>query len=421
MKMERLNKDKTKDLPITKQMVWDGYESVRRKAGGAGIDQMTLKDLEADLGSQLYKLWNRMGSGSYFPPEVKRVLIPKGEGRYRPLGIPTVLDRIAQAVIRAYIEPRLEAVFRENSYGYRPGRSAHQALARARENCWRFDWVIDLDIKGYFDNIDHVLLMKAVEKHVPEKWVRMYIERWLKAGILHEGGRREKSEKGTPQGGVISPLLANLYLHYAFDVWMDKYGEGVSFERYADDIIVHCRSEEVAEKLLEQIKTRLKECGLEVHPEKTRIVYCAQSNRNGKTRRPKKFTFLGYDFKPRKMWSNKKRKAFTGFDLGIGRKAIVRIVGVINEVIEKLPPEAKLDDIAVRLNARLRGWINYYGKFNIVAMRVIWEWLYFRLLRWLLGNFKRFKGGFRKAAFWLHLKYQNDPGLFAHWKLAAPR
>jgi group II intron reverse transcriptase/maturase len=281
--------------------------------------------------------------------------------------------------------------------------------------------VIDLDIKGYFDNIDHVLLMKAVEKHVPEKWVRMYIERWLKAGILHEGGRREKSEKGTPQGGVISPLLANLYLHYAFDVWMDKYGEGVSFERYADDIIVHCRSEEVAEKLLEQIKTRLKECGLEVHPEKTRIVYCAQSNRNGKTRRPKKFTFLGYDFKPRKMWSNKKRKAFTGFDLGIGRKAIVRIVGVINEVIEKLPPEAKLDDIAVRLNARLRGWINYYGKFNIVAMRVIWEWLYFRLLRWLLGNFKRFKGGFRKAAFWLHLKYQNDPGLFAHWKLAAPR
>lgn len=381
---------------------------------------MTLEDLEADLENQLYKLWNRMGSGSYFPPEVKRVLIPKGEGKNRPLGIPTVLDRIAQSVIRAYVEPRLEGIFHDNSYGYRPGRSAHQALERARENCWKFDWVIDLDIKGYFDNIDHGLLMKAVEKHVSEKWVRMYIERWLKAGVLHADGQREKSEKGTPQGGVISPVLANLYLHYAFDIWMEKNAEGVSFERYADDIIVHCRSEEEAEKLLERVKTRLKECGLEVHPEKTRIVYCADSNRRSKTKRPKKFTFLGYDFKPREKWNEKKGKAFTGFDLGISKKARVKLMRTVNALFRRLSPDTTLEDIANLLNARLRGWINFYGKFNVNAMRVIWVWLNFRLVRWSLRNFRRFKAGYRRATRWLRLRYQGDPSLFAHWKLASP-
>lgn len=418
--MEGLNRDKTKDLPITKQMVWEGYESVKRNAGGAGIDEMTLEDLEADLENQLYKLWNRMGSGSYFPPEVKRVLIPKGEGKYRPLGIPTVMDRIAQSVIRAYIEPRLEGIFHENSYGYRPGRSAHQALERARRKCWEYDWVIDLDIKGYFDNIDHDLLMKAIEKHVPEKWVRMYIERWLKAGILHGDGRHERAEKGTPQGGVISPLLANLYLHYAFDAWMEKKETGFSFERYADDIIVHCKSEEEAKKLLERIRERLKACGLELHPEKTKIVYCADSKRNGKTKRPKKFTFLGYDFKPRKKWNGKDGIAYTGFDLGIGRKARIKIVRVIDEALKKLPPASTLEDVAKRLNAQLRGWINYYGKYNVTSMRELWDWLYFRLIKWLMREFKRFKRGYHRAMRWLRLKYLESPQLFVHWKLATP-
>jgi group II intron reverse transcriptase/maturase len=261
--------------------------------------------------------------------------------------------------------------------------------------------------------------MKAVEKDVPEKWVRMYIERWLKAGILHGDGQKEKSEKGTPQGGVISPLLANLYLHYAFDLWMDRKAEGICFERYADDIIVHCRSEEEAEKLLERIKTRFIECGLEVHPGKTRIVYCADSWRKGKTKRPKKFTFLGYDFKPRKKWNRKAGKAFTGFDLGIGGKAKVRIKQTVNKLMRKLPPDAKLEDIADRLNAKLRGRIQYYGKYNITEMRGLWTWLNFRLLRWTMRQFKRF-GGYRKAVRWLRLKCQVNSGLFTHWYLSSP-
>jgi group II intron reverse transcriptase/maturase len=280
--------------------------------------------------------------------------------------------------------------------------------------------VIDLDIKGYFDNIDHELLMKAVEKHVPEKWVRMYIERWLKAGVLHTDGQREKSEKGTPQGGVISPVLANLYLHYAFDKWMDRNASGVCFERYADDIIVHCKSEEEAIKLLECIKTRLRACRLEVHPEKTRIVYCANSNRNEKTKRPKKFTFLGYDFKPRKRMNRRSRKKFVGFDLGISKKAIVRIRSAVREELDNVTADMTLEDIAGILNARLRGWIGYYARLSRWDTRVVWHWLNYRLVLWRMRHFKRHKNGCRSASKWLYSCYKGSPDLFAHWCLAAP-
>jgi group II intron reverse transcriptase/maturase len=418
--MGGLNRDKTKGLPITKQMIWDGYESVRRNAGSAGIDQMTIEELEADVGNQLYKLWNRMSSGSYFPPEVKRVLIPKGGKGYRPLGIPTVLDRIAQTVVKAYVEPRMEAIFHQNSYGYRPGRKAHDALARARANCWKYDWVIDLDIKGYFDNIDHELLLKAVEKHIPEAWVKMYIKRWLGAGILHGDGRRETTDKGTPQGGVISPLLANLYLHYAFDIWMDRNERGLPFERYADDIIVHCQSEDEAVRLLERIKQRLSECKLEIHPEKTRIVYCKDSRRKKETRRPKKFTFLGYDFKPRRGWSKEKEEAYTVFDLGISGKAKVKIGTELKHLFKRLSPVSVLEDIATQLNSKLRGWINYYAKFNGRAMRVVWMRINLHLIKWGLRVYRIFKDGFRRATRWLRMKFHSNPCLFAHWKLASP-
>jgi len=418
--MGGLNKDRTKSLPITKLMVWDGYLSVKRNKGGTGVDQMTIEELEKDLGNKLYKLWNRMSSGSYFPPEVRRVMIPKGGKGYRPLGIPTVLDRIAQSVVKAYIEPRLEAIFHESSYGYRPGRSAHQALERARANCREHDWVIDLDIKGFFENIDQRLLLKALEKHVTEKWVMMYVKRWLGAGVLHEDGRREKAEKGTPQGGVISPLLANLYLHYAFDVWISRKKSYIQFERYADDIIVHCKTEEEAIELLKQIEERLKECGLEINPDKTRIVYCKDSNRKGKTKRPKKFTFLGYDFKPRKRMNRSSGKRFVGFDLGISAKAKVKIKSALRVEMKNLTADISLEEIAGMLNARLRGWIGYYARFSQWDTRVVWHWLNYRLVLWRRKHFKRHKNGSRSATRWLYSCYTRSPSLFEHWRLAAP-
>lgn len=418
--MEGLNKDRTKSLPITKQMVWDGYLSVKRNGGGAGIDQMTIEELELHLGDELYKLWNRMSSGSYFPPAVKRVLIPKGGKGYRPLGIPTVLDRIAQSVVKAYIEPRLEEVFHENSYGYRAGKSAHQALEKARINCRQYDWVIDLDIKGFFDNIDHELLMKAVEKHAPERWVQMYVKRWLEAEVFHEDGRYEKAERGTPQGGVISPLLANLYLHYAFDVWMKKNEGSAPFERYADDIIIHCKTEEDAEALLARIKERFKKCGLELNPEKTQIVYCADSKRKGKTKRAKKFTFLGYDFKPRRKWNRDARREFTGFELGISGKAILKIRKTLVQLVKRLPTGTSLEDIAATVNAKLRGWIMYYAKCNKWETLVLWTWFNYQLVKWLMKRFRRFKHGSRSATGWLRMRYQLNPKLFAHWSLASP-
>lgn len=227
-----------------------------------------------NLSANLYKIWNRMSSGSYFPPAVRTVLIPKKQGGKRPLGIPTVGDRIAQGVVKDFLEPILEPLFHVSSFGYRPGRSAHDALAQCQHNCIHHSWVVDLDIKGFFDNLNHEWMMKMLKHHTQEKGVLLYTERWLKAGIEQADGSIVAREKGTPQGGVISPLLANLYLHHAFDMWMNKYFPSNPFERYADDIIVHCNSKEEAEKLLSSIRERLSGFDLELHPEKTKLVYC---------------------------------------------------------------------------------------------------------------------------------------------------
>lgn len=414
--MEGLSKDRGKSVPITRRMVYDGYNRVRANAGGAGVDKMTIEELEGDLDNQLHKLWARLSSGSYFPPSVKRVLIPKGGKEYRPLGIPTVLDRIAQSVVKAYCEPRIERLFSESSYGYRPGRGAHDALKAARSNCWRYNWVIDMDIKGYFDTISHELLLKAVNKHFTEGWVRMYIKRWLTAGVLHKDGRYEQMKRGTPQGGVISPLLANLFLHYAFDKWMELNHEGVRFERYADDIIVHCKTEGEAERLLKAIRTRLKECGLELHPKKTKIVYCCDNKRKEKTMRPKKFTFLGYDFKPRKKWNKMRKRAFMGFDLGIGHDAQVRIKKEVRDILRRMPVGATLKDVSLELIHKIPGWKAYYGKLNPGATGSLWAWINYKLIRWLLHRMKRFKEGSRAATRWMQGRFREEPYLFAHWE-----
>lgn len=415
--MEGLNKNKGKSVPITKHEVYDGYKRVLRNAGSSGVDGMTIENLKSDYQNQLYKLWNRLSSGSYFPPPVKRVLIQKGENSFRPLGIPTVLDRVAQTVLKGYCEPRLEKIFSESSYGYRPGRNAHQALEACRKNCWRYAWVIDMDIKGYFDNIRHDLLLKAVGRHFPEKWVRMYIVRWLEAGVLYGSGFHEKLEKGTPQGGVISPLLSNLFLHYVFDKWMELNHVGVKFERYADDIIVHCRSEGEAESLLEEIRQRLQSCGLELHPKKTRIVYCQQSSRKKvSTDKARKFTYLGYDFRPRKQWNKQRNRQFTSFDLGIGQKAQMRIRKRIKKLMSLMGPQMELAEIADCLNARLRGWTSYYARFNSHLIRGLWSWFNYRLLKWLMKNRKRFKRSINAAAKWLRKCSKMYPDLFAHWQ-----
>jgi RNA-directed DNA polymerase len=311
--------DTTKPFYISKQVVVEAYKRVKANKGSAGVDEVSMGEFEKDLRNNLYKIWNRMSSGSYFPPPVKIVEIPKGDGKMRTLGIPTISDRIAQMVAKLYLEPVIDPLFHEDSYGYRPGKSAINAVDRARTRCWKYDYVIDLDIKGFFDNLDHELIMKAVQKHTKSKWMLTYIERWLKAPAQNGKGDLINREKGTPQGGVISPLLANLFLHYALDEWMKRNHPSNPFERYADDVVVHCKTEVGANNLRKAIEKRLNECKLELHPEKTKIVYCKDANRKGSYSN-EKFDFLGYTFRPRSS-KNRHGQIFTNFSPAVSNKA----------------------------------------------------------------------------------------------------
>lgn len=276
-----MDKTKPKSLVISKLNVWQAYQQVKANRGGCGVDQVSLEAFEENLQDNLYKIWNRMSSGSYMPPPVRRVDIEKTDGGTRPLGIPTVGDRIAQMVVKRELYPKLEPIFHVWSYGYRPGRSALDAVGAARKHCWQWPWVLDLDIKGFFDSIDHELLLKAVRQHTECRWHVLYIERWLQAPVLHADGCLEQRTRGTPQGGVISPLLANLFLHYAFDAWMQRHWPGVWFERYADDVVCHCETEQQAQMLWASLRERFAACRLTLHPTKTQIVYCKDDRRKG--------------------------------------------------------------------------------------------------------------------------------------------
>ena len=324
-------KEQTKSIPITKQMVWEAYKKVKSNKGSPGVDRQTLADFDKDRSKELYKIWNRLASGSYFPPAIRRVSIPKGRGKLRPLGIPTVRDRIAQQVIKSYLEPRLEAEFLEVSYGYRPGKSAHCAIRKVQENVRKYSWVIDLDISEFFENMGHELLMKALERHVSEKWILMYVGRWLEAPIEHPDGNQIKpSGRGTPQGGVISPLLSNLFMHYCLDKWLSLQHPEVKMVRYADDVIIHCKTLEEATRLLEMVKQRLKDCGLSAHPEKTKIVYCKKSGRHQKGHGVQ-FDFLGFSFRPI-MKKLKQGGSFLQFDCIMSRKAKVGVTRQLREM-----------------------------------------------------------------------------------------
>ncbi len=406
-------KEQTKSIPITKMMVWEAYKKVKSNNGSAGIDQQTLDDFDKVRSKELYKIWNRLASGSYFSSEVKRVEIRKMDGKTRPLGIPTVSDRIAQQVIKTFLEPRLELEFSENSYGYRPNKSALSAVKKVQKNVRKYSWVIDLDIKEFFENVNHELLFKALKLHVSEKWVLMYIRRWLEAPVqLPDGTLLPSLGKGTPQGGVISPLLANLFMHYCFDKWLKIHYPEIEMVRYADDIIVHCRTQQEALSLLTVIKRRLTDCGLTAHPEKTKVVYCKKSGRSLKGF-PVQFDFLGFSFRPIRM-KLKRGGSFLQFDCTMSRKSKVRITQELRKLNFHNKTQRTIQDLAVLLNPKIRGWLNYYGKINRRCMRPVFYYLHHRTIKWVQNKYKRFKRSKIKAVRWLYKSY---PNLFYYWVL----
>jgi RNA-directed DNA polymerase len=404
-----------KPFPITKRQVWEAYKRVKANQGGAGVDAQTLTEFAEDLENNLYKLWNRLASGSYMPPAVRRVEIPKADGGIRPLGVPTVSDRIAQTVVKQVLEPELERHFHPDSYGYRPGKSALQAVGQARKRCWRYDWVVDLDIKGFFDNIDTELLMRAVRHHTQEKWVLLYIERWLRAPVQMCNGTLQERARGTPQGGVVSPLLANLFLHYAFDAWMRRHYAHIPFERYADDGLCHCCSREQAEHLKAALERRFAECGLELHPKKTRIVYCKDDDRR-QAYPDTAFDFLGYTFRPRRS-KNRWGKPFINFSPAISNKAAKAIRQQVRSWKLHLRSDKDLDDLARMFNAVIRGWVNYYGAYCKSGLYRTLRHIDRKLVLWATRKFKRLRGHRRRADQWLRGVARRQAGLFAHWRL----
>lgn len=404
-----------KPFDIPKREVWEAFKHVKANRGAAGVDGQSIEDFEKRLSANLYKLWNRLSSGSYMPPPVRRVDIPKASGGTRPLGIPTVADRIAQEVVRRYLEPVLEPMFHRDSYGYRPGRSAIDAIRSARQRCWKADWVLDIDIKGFFDSIDHELLLRAVRKHTKSAWVVLYIERWLKAPAMLDSGELVAREQGTPQGGVISPLLANLFLHYAFDAWMERTMAGVAFERYADDIVCHCRSERDARDLWRVIDERFASCGLLLHPQKTKVVYCKDTNRK-REYSTISFDFLGYTFRPRMAeWrGGLYGVSFLPAASGSALKLIRRTVR--NWGLQRRS-DKELVDLARMFNPYIRGWINYYSHFYKSALYLTLRRIDAHILRWVARKYKRFRQRPRGARAWLAQVIRAYPRLFAHWPL----
>jgi RNA-directed DNA polymerase len=407
--------NKVKSYEISKYVVMQAYKKVKANAGAAGVDGETITEFEKDLKGNLYKIWNRMSSGSYFPPPVKAVPIPKKQGGERILGVPTVADRIAQAVAKIVLEPNLEIIFYKDSYGYRPNRSAHQALERVRQRCWKYDWVLEFDIKGLFDNIDHALLMKALRKHTDEEWILLYVERWLKTPMMRDGNILERTQ-GTPQGGVIGPLLANLFLHYAFDMWMKRTFPGVEFCRYADDGLIHCKTKEQAEYIKGRLTKRFKECKLELNENKTKIVYCSDKQRT-QDYPIISFDFLGYTFRPRLSHSASKEEFFVNFSPAISKASIKAISQEMKRWKLNLRSSQTLEDFSGMYNPILRGWWQYYGYFNKSAMGVVFNQLNRMLVKWAKKKYKRFHRSKTQASKWLTKVARQKRELFIHWQL----
>ncbi len=403
-----------KPFNIHKTLIWEAYQGVKTNGGAAGVDLEPIAAFEKNLKDNLYKLWNRMTSGTYFPPPVKGVPIPKKSGGTRMLGVPTVADRVAQTAVKMVLEPILDPLFDENSFGYRPRKSALDAIDITRKRCWKYDWVVEFDIKGLFDNIDHEMLLKALRKHCDCKWVILYIERWLIAP-MRLNGQDIPRNKGTPQGGVISPLLANLFLHYAFDTWVKREMPNVPFCRYADDGLLHCRSRKQAGYVMQKIAKRFQECKLEIHPDKSRIVYCKDRNRK-EDYSTIKFDFLGYTFKPRRC-IDKRGDLHSNYLPAISSTSKQAIHATMRSWHVQLKSDRELKDIANMFNPVLRGWYQYYGRFYPSEMHQIWRRFNMYLMQWVRRKYKRFAKHIGQAKQYVRRVRQAQPYLFMHWRL----
>ncbi len=404
----------TKPYDIPKLQVMQAYKLVKANAGSAGVDNQSLEDFEKDLKRNLYKIWNRMSSGSYFPPAVKGVPIPKKSGGERLLGVPTVADRIAQMVVKLEIEPVLEPHFLPDSYGYRPGKSALDAVGVTRKRCWQQDWVLEFDIKGLFDNIDHKLLMKAVRKHIQCKWALLLIQRWLTAPMQLPDGSVIARTQGVPQGGVVSPLLSNLFLHYVFDAWMQRHYPQIPWCRYADDGLLHCATEGQAKRLYAELDQRFRVCGLELHPEKTKIAYCKDSNRR-KDFSITAFDFLGYTFRGRSS-KNNTGELFVSFSPAVSKNALKSMRKLIRRSNLRNRADRSLEELARSFNPVLRGWINYYGRYCPSALYPFFRYFNQSLVAWALRKYKRFRRRKTRAGQYLERIAEINPHLFAHWR-----
>lgn len=408
-----------KPFDIPKQLVWDAYLKVQANKGAAGVDRQSLADFAQDERNNLYKIWNRMSSGSYFPAPVRAVDIPKAGGGVRTLGVPTITDRIAQTVVTMVLEPEAEKVFSPDSFGYRPGRSALDAVAVARERCWKRDWVLDMDIQGFFDNVPHEPILKAVAHHTQQDWVLLYVGRWLTAPIQRPDGSLVVPDRGTPQGSAISPLLANLFMHYAFDAWLERTAKTVPFERYCDDIIVHCSSQAQARYLRVRIAERLAQFGLTLHPVKTRIVHCYQEGRTRQPNQPVEFTFLGYTFRPRYA-RRRSGGGYTGFLPAVSTPAKRRMSAVIRGWRIGRRTDLSFKELATMINRVVSGWINYYGRFypsELVSF--LGQRLNRHLVSWACRKYKhlhRYKAKARRQLAKIATQY---PTIFAHWRFGA--
>jgi len=402
----------TKPFNISKGLVQEAYKRVKANKGAAGIDEQSLKEFEEDLENNLYRLWNRMASGSYFPPPVKAVEIPKRSGGKRLLGVPTVTDRIAQAVAVLTIESTIDKFFHEDSYGYRPNKQALEAVGKTRKRCWQYRWLLEYDIKGLFDNINHEKLMKVVRGHVKDKWILLYIERWLKAPMQYKNHLEERT-KGTPQGGVISPLLSNLFMHYAVDEWMKRNHSNIPWARYADDGIMHCQTKDEAESMLASLKIRIKECDLELHPDKTKIVYCGQEDLDA----PRAFNFLGYTFQVRSAISGKTGEIFTSFLPAISKDKAKEIRAEIRKDNIRARTDLSLEQIAEWYNPKIRGWYNYFGKYYPSKLVRIWKYFNKAIMLWARSKYKNIRASKLMALNLLKRIQDSQGNLFFHWKL----